>query len=63
MKALRGAEFLLGNKHVSGQSPLGSKCQDEKEGLDSGNEELLELLEFRSEGLGNIGVATEYRVD
>lgn len=34
-----------------------------KEGLDSGNEELLELLEFRSEGLGNIGVATEYRVD
>lgn len=57
-ESLGEAEFLLENEDVSGQTPSGFKCQDEKETLGlSGNEELLELLELRMlDTFGGLGI-------
>lgn len=51
MKAWEKQSSCWGEGHVREQSPSGSECQDEKKRLDlSSNEELLELLELRSDG-------------
>lgn len=62
----REVEFLLWNRYVSGQNPLGSKYQDEKERLGLlGSDELVELLQLRCDsvfdGLGRLGLQWNIR--